>query len=172
MFMKGQTTAATQAAEGRPPAERGSVPALGGLLTSPAVPHEQRSNDSGGCSPPEIFTQKGTEDNWICVYNLCILLGFSNFGMLWWLSSTHGEVERHFPRKSWPHGTEALPFSTKHQRAEREGELGTMSTLYLQSCMMQTSPSVFGKSGIIGRANTYTESHWIRLYVVIPSCVR
>lgn len=78
------------------------------------------------------------------------------------------------PRKSWPHGPEALPFGSKHQRAEREGELGTMSVLYLKSCVMQTGPSVlvFGKSGIIGTANIYTESHRISVYAVIPPCVQ
>lgn len=78
------------------------------------------------------------------------------------------------PRKSWLHGPEALPFGSKHQRAEREGELGTMSVLYLKSCVMQTGPSVlvFGKSGITGTANIYTESHRISVYAVIPPCVQ
>lgn len=165
MFMMGPTAAATRAAEGQPLGERGSLPAPGGLLTSPWC-HRDNVQMTVVAAFPQNITQKGTEDNWICVYNLCILLGFSNFG--------NAMMTLECPWRSGgklPRGPQDLPFGTKNQRAEREDELGTMSALYLKSCVMKTNPSVFGKSGIIRTANIYTESQWfIRLYVVIPTC--
>lgn len=124
MFMKGQTAAATQAAEGEPLGERGSLPALGGLLTSPAVPPEQRSNDSGGCFPPEIFTQKGMEDNWIYVYNLCILLGFPNFGnamMTLVYPWRNGEMLPQEVMAPWPRGS---PFWYQAPEGRKGGRTG------------------------------------------------
>lgn len=50
-----------------------------------------------------------------------------------------------------------------------ERELGTMSTFHLKSTVMQTSPSVFGKFGMLWTANMDTTSHWIWLRVFIHS---
>lgn len=121
MFMKGQTASATQAAAGESPGSWGSSPARG-PAHPPAVP-PKRSHDRGGCSPPEMFTQKGMQRNLICVYNLCILLGFPNFwNVMTILECTQWRNGEMLPGLSWLQGPETLPFSTKHHRAEKGEE--------------------------------------------------
>lgn len=51
------------------------------------------------------------------------------------------------------------PRGCLHHGAEREKNLGTMSTLHLKSCVMQASLGVFGKSGMLRTANVYSAVH-------------
>lgn len=133
---------------------------LWGLFTSLAVPLEH-SNDSGSCSPPEAVTQKGMEGNLTWAYSLCVPPWTSKLWEcyddslvdLW----RNGEM---LPETvTAPHVPEALPFSAQQHRAERHRELGTMSTLHLKSCVTQTSPTVFGKCGLLWAAIIYTTGH-------------
>lgn len=136
--MKGQTAAATQAAEGQP--GLAGEPASAGGPTSPAVPHEC-SDDCGGYSPPEMFTQKGVEGNWFVFITRVFSLDFQTLGMSGWLPSVPMEERRDVSLGCHGPCPTGSPFSTEHHRAERERESAGNNACTLSKVMCDADKS-------------------------------